>query len=155
MVLSPSGRVNKSLDNKEETTYKRAKEKEAWEKHKGVSRYLDSQLQGIRSFFGGKGELSIKYHNSSLGLTESKLVDGQDLLNLRGGLHWRAKALEWAQARSCTSMPSGDRTQRSSQLCCWQRVMTVTQYCTFCTIETWYSDIDYLEVKVGMHLQSI
>jgi hypothetical protein len=29
MVLSPSGRVNKSLDNKEETTYKRAKEKEA------------------------------------------------------------------------------------------------------------------------------
>jgi hypothetical protein len=34
--------VNKSLANKEETAYRKAKERKAWEKHKRVTGYLKS-----------------------------------------------------------------------------------------------------------------
>jgi 23S rRNA maturation mini-RNase III len=39
-MLSASGSMNKSLDNKEETTYRRAKERKAQKKHKEVTGYL-------------------------------------------------------------------------------------------------------------------
>jgi hypothetical protein len=44
MNASCMRRVNKSLDNKEEATYRRAKERTTWEKHKRVIRYLKNRV---------------------------------------------------------------------------------------------------------------